>query len=153
MSQQWLAIRAQEIILNSEGISATQALKMALLERYDDIDKLAEFAAGSFGSLARKLRNATYELPDEPTLFDIPAVIAVITDEGELFIPRDGANAGQVREWARDGQRFHANQRLKFERIRKQLSAVEDIPDETPWIEARAAIRQRGENEAPGDAQ
>lgn len=138
--EQWLIIRTQEIIAASDGISVNTAMEMALRERYDDYDKLVQFAASSLTSVARQLKKSTYELPDTPTLFDIPATIFVDDDNGGFFVSSDRAEIGMVRAWARDGERHHAAQRYRFKRLNKRLASVAELEDSLPWTEARAQV-------------
>lgn len=135
--QQWLVLRTQEIIAQSKEISGRDAVKAALRERYDgNFDQLLDFAVGLTGVL-KKLSKATYELPDHPTLMDIPRVIVVNTDEGPLFIDRDQAQLGQVRQWAVDGFQHHSTQKYRFSSVLKDLKRLESHSDEIAWVDVR----------------
>lgn len=138
--EQWLIVRAQEIISGSDGMSVNKAVEMALRERFDDYDKLIQFAAASMTTVARALKKSTYELPDSPTLFDIPATIFVDDDNGGFFVARDRAELGMVRSWAESGERHHAVQRFRFKRMNKQLAHIAELPNDMQWSEARKQI-------------
>lgn len=138
-----LRLRAQEIInASTEGITVRQAMKQALVERYaDDPDGLAEAAAALAAAGMSGLRKRTYELPDrQDALFEIPSVIAVRTEEGDLLIPRDHANLAHVRQWQREGQQHHATQLLRFKRAGADLAELEEEPDTLPWMSARTML-------------
>lgn len=145
--QQWLVLRTQEIIANSEGISVNKAIAMALVERYDDIHKLAEAMASSMTSVAKAIKKSTYELPDQATLFDIPATIFVDDEAGGFFVGRDRAELGMVRQWAREGERHHAVQRYRFKRMNNHLNTIESLDDSMLWSEARLQIEVKGDSD------
>jgi len=135
--QQWLVLRTQEIIAKSEEISGRDAVKAALRERFaGNFDQLLDFAATATNVL-RKLKNSTYNLPADPTLFDVPQTIAVNTDEGPLFVTGDQRELGHVRSWAHDGLQHHSAQRYRFSRVVKDLKQLDDRPDELAWDEVR----------------
>lgn len=145
-----LQLRAQEIINASpEGMSIREALKQALLERYGhDPEALAEAAAAFGASSLSGLRKRTYELPDDQgALFQVPNIIGIRTDDGDLLIPRQNASLGQVRQWQKEGQQHHATQLLRFKRAGTELDALKEEPAELPWWSARHALTQ-GEEEA-----
>lgn len=148
-----LQLRAQEIINASpNGMHIREALKRALLERYGhDPDALAE-AAASYGAASMAgLRKRTYELPDdEGALFQIPGVIGNRTEDGDLLIPRENANLGQVRQWQKEGQQHHATQLLRFKRAGKSLEPLKEEPADLPWWQARHMLTE-GESEGGGD--
>ena len=138
-----LQLRAQEIINASpDGMSIREALKQALLEKYGhDPDALAEAAAAFGASAMSGLRKRTYELPDDQgALFQIPNVIGIRTDDGDLLISRRHANLGQVRQWQKEGQQHHATQLLRFKRAGKDLEPLKEEPAETLWLQARQAL-------------
>ncbi len=146
-----LQLRAQEIInASAQGMNIRQALKQALLERYGhDLDALAEAAAAFGASGMSGLRKRTYELPDDQaSLFQIPNVIGIRTEDGDLLIPRQNANLGQVRQWQKEGHQHHATQLLRFKRAGKELEAVKEEPAELPWWQARHTLMQGAEEEA-----
>lgn len=142
-----LQLRAQEIINASPaGMTTTEALERAIWERFkDDPRGMAKFAAVATQSTMKGLRKRTYELPDpdQAALFDIPSVIGVPTDEGDLLVPREHANLGQVRQWQKDGQKHHATQLLRFKRAGADLAPLEDEPCDLPWQSARRMIATR----------
>lgn len=137
-----IMLRVQEVINNSaEGVTTRQALIQALAERYkDDVAGLLEYAASSAESSLRGLRKRTYELPETDALFEIPPVIGIATPDGDLFVPRESANLGQVRQWLREGDRHHATQSLRFKRFRTEIEPLKEEPDELPWWSARAML-------------
>jgi hypothetical protein len=137
-----LALRAAEIIHNSQGsINARDAVKKALLERFHTMDELADAYVTAATALMSQLRRSTYDVPDELALFDIPAVIAINTPNGVLFIHRNDAELGQVRQWGREGLQYHAGQHLRFKRINEDLSLIEGEPDELKWTDARTQLQ------------
>lgn len=138
--QQWLVLRTQEIIAQSKEISGREAVEVALRERFDgNFDQLLKFAAG-LTSVLKKLSKSTYELPDQPTLMDIPQTIVVNTDEGPLFVDRQQAQLGHVRQWVSDGLQHHASQKYRFGRLTKDLKKLESQPDEIAWTEVRLEL-------------
>ena len=144
--QQWLVLRTQEIIANSKEISGRDAVKAALRERYDgNFDQLLNFAV-SLTSVLRKLEKATYELPDHPTLMDIPRVIVVKTDEGPLFVDREQASWEQVHSWATDGLQHHSTQKYRFSSILKDLNKM-GCPPEMLYTEACLALQPASEDQ------
>lgn len=144
--QQWLILRTQEIISQSKEISGRDAIKAALRERYSgNFDQLLDFAVG-LTNVLKKLSKSTYELPDHPTLMDIPQTIVVNTEEGPLFVRSDEAEVGHVRQWISDGLQHHSTQKYRFSRMAKQLKTIENEPDELRWIDVRAAI-ENGNND------
>jgi hypothetical protein len=145
MSTQSLTLRAQELINRADGpITAREALKQALIERYgNNVDALADAAAGFATSIATKLRKATYDLPEPNGLFDVPSVISNNTVDGVLLIHRDEATVGQTRQWLREASQYHATQRLRFERATEELALLDDVDDAVLWIEARRELGAR----------
>lgn len=146
-----LQLRAQEIInANPEGMTTREAMKRAILERYpNDIEAVAEaFAAVAQGSLSG-LRKRTYELPDsEGALFELPAIIGIRTEDGDLLVPRQHANLGQARQWQREGEQHHATQLLRFKRASNDLEPLKDEPAELPWWSARNMLTAVDEESA-----
>jgi hypothetical protein len=142
MSTQSLVLRAQEIINKTEGpITAREAMKQALIERYaNDINALADMAAGLVPGMTKRLRQATYELPEPNGLFDIPGVISIMTTDGACFIHREEATVGQTRQYLREATSFHATQTLRFERANEELKLLADVDDEVLWTEARRQL-------------
>lgn len=145
--QQWLVLRTQEIIAQSKEIGGRDAIKIALRERFgDDFDQLLNFAAGLTGVL-KKLSKATYELPDQPTLMDIPQTIVVNTDEGPLFMDRQQAKLGHVRQWVSEGLQHHSAQKYRFNRLAKDLKKLDEQPDEIAWLDVRHEL-EAGDGDA-----
>lgn len=135
--QQWLVLRTQEIIAKSKEIGGRDAVKIALRERFgQDIEQLLDFTASTVGVL-KKLSRATYELPDQATLFDIPQTIVINTDEGPLFIGREQAQLGQVRQWVSEGLQHHSAQKYRFGRLAKDLKSLDSQPDEIAWVDVQ----------------
>jgi hypothetical protein len=145
-----IQIRTQEIINKSAvPITVQDALSQALYERFgDDAAAIRAWAATVGAGAMRGLRKATYELPDnENALFEVPAVFGISTPQGDLLVPKDQANAGHVRQWTREGLQHHSTQRLRFKRAVKELEAVADLADETPWVSARQTLSDRKREE------
>ena len=141
MNDKTLILRAQEII-NKAGkpMGAREAIKIVLRERALSYEEMLDVAAGLAQGAMRALRKSTFDLPDQDGLFDIPAVISNSTPDGPLFISRDQANVGQVRQWVREGRAHHAIQHLRFKRAADEMTALDDIADEIPWSEARCQL-------------
>lgn len=152
-----LQLRAQEIINASpDGMTTKDALKQAILERYrDDPTALADLAASLAQSTMKGLRRRTYELPDrgQVALFDIPTVIANRTKDGDLIVPRDHANVGQVQQWQREGDQYHSTQALRFKRFGEDLKPLASVDASLPWQAARRMLSSApvdSENENDG---
>jgi hypothetical protein len=139
-----LQLRAQEIINASpDGMTVNEALKRALLERYgNDVEALANAAASLGAGMLKGLRKRTYDLPEQEdgVLFQIPSVIGISTPEGDLLIPREQANTGQVKQWQKEGLQHHSTQVLRFKRAGRDLESLKDEPDDLPWWSARAML-------------
>lgn len=149
-----LQLRVQEVINASPvPIAARDALKKVLLERYTDLDAMAEAAATIGLSALNKLAKSTYSLPetDQNSLFDVPGVIAVRTSEGPLLIPKDQAETGHVRQWVKEGLQHHSTQRLRFKRADEDLKVLDDVNDDTPWSDARKTLGERTNKEVEGE--
>lgn len=143
-----LRLRAQEILIaNPIGMSTREAMKRALAERFkDDPAGLLEFAASASDAWLKDLRQRTYELqePGTLTLFDPPPVIGISTPEGDFIVSTDVATVGQIRQWERERRQWIATQTLRGKRFREQsLEPIADVPDDTPWAEARLVLRDR----------
>lgn len=149
-----LQLRAQEIInANPAGMSVREAVKQALLERYGhDENALADFAAAVAASSLTGLRKRTYELPDPdaPLMFEIPQVIGIRTEDGDLLVSRDHADLGQVCQWLDEGCQHHATQHLRFKRGKAEVEPLKNEPRSLPWRSARHMLTQP-DSEAPGD--
>lgn len=118
-----LIARAQEIIAAEGTIQGRDALKRAILERYaGDINALAEALVDSNASGMKDLRRRTYVLPEQPTLFDVPAVIGISTPLGDLYIAAADATAGQVAQWAREGEQWHGGQHRQFKKFAQSFT-------------------------------
>lgn len=150
-----LQLRAQEIInANPAGMSVREAVKQALLERYGhDENALAEFAATVAASSLTGLRKRTYELPDPDTqmMFEIPQVIGIRTEDGDLLVSRDHADLSQVRQWLGEGQQHHATQLLRFKRGQAEIEPLKNEEGTLPWWSARHMLCQADEEEGGGD--
>lgn len=118
-----LIARAQEIIAAEGTIAGRDALKRAILERYaGDLDALADALVDSNVSGMKDLRKRTYVLPEQATLFDVPAVIGIGTPLGDLYIKAEDATAGQVQQWAREGEQWHGGQHRHFRRFAQSFA-------------------------------
>lgn len=138
-----IQLRVQEVINNSPaGITARSALLVVLAERFkDDAAGLLEYAASVSESSVKGLRKRTYELPENgDALFEIPPVIGISTPDGDLFVPRETANLGQVRQWVREGDQHHSTQSLRFKRFGAEIEPLKEEPDELPWWSARSML-------------
>lgn len=138
--------RAQEIIHASNApITVREACKQALYELYNGnhdalLDAAATLAAGAMSGL----RQRTYQLPEQPTLTPaIPAVICVMTPDGDLFVRREDATADQSRQWAKEMLQYHSTGRLRAKRLLKDFDLAEDVPGEVKWPEFSAVIGER----------
>lgn len=144
-----LQLRAQEIInANPTGISVRDAVKQALIERFGhDENALADFAATVTASSLTGLRKRTYELPDPDTqmMFEIPQVIGIRTQEGDLLVARDHADLDQVRQWLDEGCQHHATQHLRFKRGKAEVEPLKNEPGTLPWWSARHMLVQGDE--------
>lgn len=148
-----LQLRAQEIInAHPTGISVREAVKQALIERFGhDENALAEFAATVTAPSLTGLRKRTYELPDpgEQLMFEIPQVIGIRTEDGDLLVSRDHADLGQVRQWLDEGCQHHATQHLRFKRGKAEIEPLKNEDGSLPWWSARHMLAQ-AEEEADG---
>jgi hypothetical protein len=144
--RQSLILRAQEIITsNPDGMTARMAYKSALLERFKgDPEALAEHAASLAAGTLAGLRKRTYDLPDTEigALFNIPQVIGIRTEDGDLLVSRDHADTDQVQQWAREGDQYHSTQRLRFRRFREQLEPLKELEKPIPWWEGKSRLLQ-----------
>jgi len=142
-----LIARAQELAADGPDhrVQATVALTAAILERYgDDPKRIAEeWATREAGSL-KKARENSYKQPDNPTLFDVPSVIVITSDAGDVFIKRDQATVAEVRQWAREGLKWHTGQTKSFTRLVDRLAEAE-IDDADNYMDAVRAITAGGE--------
>lgn len=130
-----LSARAHEIIhiraTSGTPVTADEAIREALHERCGgDYTKLLEMAAGFAGGFAREAKKTTYQLPEQASLFDLPAVIAVSTPLGDLFIQSDDATAGQVDQWSRDAMQFHGSQHKRFKTFRANFKSLDLDPSD-----------------------
>lgn len=135
-----ITLRVAEVIHTTpEPITAREALKRVLAQRFDgDPDGLLEYAVSAGAAALKNLRQATYKLDgDAPALFRLPAVIAVTTDEGDLFVRHDDATLGQVRQWATEGVQHHSVQEMRFRRLLDEVEKLDGLPDETLWAQAQ----------------
>ena len=130
--------RAQELILASTApITPTEACRRVLSELYgSNTDQLLNVAANAIASQLSSLKQSTYNLPDprDQLVLDIPGLIWIDTVDGPLYIPRDQAEAGHVRQWARRGVAYHSTQRTRFKHlIERDLDIGDDLPDSLKW--------------------
>jgi hypothetical protein len=118
--------RASELVARGDKpVPASEALKQALDERcHGDYGLALELLVVEGRSRLKDARQRTYALPEQPTLFDLPSVIAITTPLGDLFIPSDMATAGQVEQWAREGQQHHGSQHKRFKAMAAQLKGL-----------------------------
>jgi hypothetical protein len=145
MRDRSLQVRAQEIINASpEPITSVKAIERALREMYSDYETLVRATAVLAAASSKAIRQATYTLPDERQghLFDIPAYIVVMTPEGDLYIPKDQADSDQVLQWGKEALRHHSVQRLRFERVVKEVESL-GLEKAVSWTEARKMLEER----------
>lgn len=142
-------LRAYELVQKSaQPMTLQQAYEVVYSERYGNDLKaiLRELAKQATGS-SRALVKATYTLPEsddgQTVLFDIPAVIAVHTPDGPLFIPWDRATGRQVKQWLDEGERHHATQKYRFKNGRKDFEVLDDSELDMPWPELRLVLAER----------
>ena len=136
-----LVARTQQIIVDATGqVTSRDALRQAVVERYgSDVDALIDaFVAASMSGL-RELRKRTYELDEGPTLFNLPSVIGVTTADGDLFVHLNDATAGQVQQWAAEGEQYHGSQRSRFKAIRKQVAELDSAENYQSQVRALAS--------------
>lgn len=145
-----LMLRVQEILqVQPDAMTMREAVTIALRERYTDYDSLLQ-AASAFGAAsANGLRKRTYDLRDQPTLFDIPEVIAIRTVDGDLFIKREHATLGQVRQHHHELSQYLAVQAMRSHRYGDELTQLASLPDDMLWIEARTALGPGDETDDP----
>lgn len=149
-----LQLRAQDIINHHpNGITAREALKQAAIERYgNDPDKLAEAFASAASSAMSILRKKTYELPDNSdALFQIPSFIAVRSEGTDLYVHRNEASLGHVRQWRREAQQYFSTQLLRSKRAKRQLDQLRDEPDDLNWQDARKMLNPADEDQEQDD--
>lgn len=134
--------RATEIATNEgQPIAETAALRRALDERCGGDYALAlDLLVTEGRSKMKDARQRTYTLPEQPTLFDLPQVIAVTTPLGDLFLPADMATAGQVEQWAREAQQHHGSQHKRFKAMAQQLKGMALDPS----LNYRDQVRELG---------
>lgn len=122
-----LIARAQELAAEGpdERVQATVALTAAIMERYgDDPKRIAEeWALKEAGGL-RQARVNSYKTPDNPTLFDVPSVIVITSDAGDLFIKKEHANVAEVLQYASEGLKWHTGQTKNFARLKERIEAA-----------------------------
>lgn len=154
MTDQNLELRIQQIILSNAGqrTNVVQAAEQALREKYTGpkqfdelIQACVKFFVRSHSRFVRELKGYALELPEpkQGSLFDIPNVIFVESSAGTMFVTRDVATIGEVREWDRRALQYHSVQHLRFQRLTKELELVADIDDKVPWKDAFAIIQNR----------
>lgn len=151
---QTLLLRTKEIIDNStESILVRDAMKQALLERYQTREAMADAAVSFADGVMKELRKASYVLPDDSQgrLFQLPPSIWIHTPDGEKYINRDEATMGEVRQWLREGIKYHAVQGMRFARFKEGLQVLEDVDDDVLWTEARNALAERSLAELESD--
>ena len=127
-----LIARANELATQGSGpVAAGDALRKALDERCGgDYGKALDLLVDEGRSKLKDARKSTYTIPEQPTLFDIPAVIAITTPLGDLFIPRELATNGQVDQWLREGEQHHGSQHKRFKSMRAARAELELDPSE-----------------------
>lgn len=144
-------LRAAEIVAaGNRRITLREAYEMVYEERYNGdfkaiLRELAQQAAGSSTALAR----STYVLPDDENeqlaLLEIPAVIAVPTPDGPLFVPHDEATVSDVELWLDEGDRYHSTQKYRFRKGRKELKELihDDDDRHQLWKQLRPVLAER----------
>lgn len=148
-----LQLRAQEILnAHPEGMTTRAALKQAILERYgDDANAIADALVTFAGSIMSALARATFNLPeDNGSLFQIPSVIGVPTEEGDKLVGRAYATNDQVEKWLDRGLQHHSTQRLRFKRAKSEFEQVktelkqagDDDAGSKLWVSSRAMLCQ-----------
>lgn len=138
-----LILRANEIASSSpDRISGHDALLKAVQDRYgDDAAALRLALAEQLTKGMKELARSTHVLPEQDGLFDAPSVIAINTEEGPLFVPREMASVTEVRQWAVEGLRMHTVQRKRFERAVQEVDDIARASDKDLWVEAREEFR------------
>lgn len=135
-----LIARAIEIATGSDKpIMSPAALRRALDEMLDgDYERAIDMLAAEGQSRMKYGKKRTHILPEQPTLFDLPTAIAIATPVGDLWLRSDLASAGQVDQWAREGEQDHASQLKRFKAIRAQLKELALDPSENYLKQIRA---------------
>lgn len=137
-----LIARANELAnASKDPVELEQSLVNALLERHGhDAMALARAWAHQERSQLSQIRKRSYHLPKDPTLFDLPPVIVIQTPDGDLLLPEGTRLGKHVKQWVREGKRYHKSQRTRFEKIAEKVEAL-DCGDDDNYDEAIRAIR------------
>lgn len=124
--------RASELAAaGTQPVPAVEALRQALKERCGgSYERAIDMLVNEGRSKLKDARQRTYTLPEQPTLFDLPSVIAITTPLGDLFVPSEMATAAQVEQWAREGQQHHGSQHKRFKAMASQLKDLGLDPSE-----------------------
>lgn len=125
-----LIARVQQLASESDGKRTIHdLLKQALRERFRDNDEgLLDFAAQASGGVLKTLRQRSYDMPEEWTLFDLPSSIVITSPLGDLIIPNETATAGEVDQWLTEGEQYHGSQHQRFKSRRKAMKSAQLDP-------------------------
>lgn len=138
-----LIARAQEILATSPHKMTTEdAIADAIYERFDGDGKLiARYMATQIKGWAKQLRKNSYEVPEHPTLFDVPATIIVTSPTGDIAWPLGEAPAAIVGQWWTEGEQHHGSQHRRFKKG-KQRHFAAGLDPERNYMEQAKALEQ-----------
>ena len=121
-----IAARALEIMNAAAGpMYWHDAVLQSIREFYgDNVDAYAAALADGYAAAGREYKKSQYELPDQPTLFDIKPVLILDTPQGALAVRKDEATAQQVGEWLEQGDRYLSSQSRRFKAMRAQFQTL-----------------------------
>src|SRR6266700_8372792 len=83
-------------------------------------------------------------------MFEVPQVIGIRTEDGDLLVSRDHADLSQVRQWLGEGRQHHATQLLRFKRGQAEIEPLKNEEGTLPWWSARHMLAQ-ADDEAADD--
>jgi hypothetical protein len=140
-TNQSLMFRVQEIIQNQSGpITDDEALEIAVRELYPDYESLLQRTIKSEKATGNALRKRTYELAEQPGLFDIPSWIGIKSEGGNVFVSRECADMDHVRQHSNEVYQHASVLILRAERYRKEVRLRQHCPGHMLWTEARLAV-------------
>ena len=122
MERHIIARATQLVATTTNALQESAALRQAIDEYCSgDYNRAIDLLTNESRSKLKDARKATYNLPEQATLFDVPQVIAITTPLGDLFLSADQASGGQVEQWAREGRSHHRSQEKRFDAICQQI--------------------------------
>lgn len=123
--------RAQELVAHSNAqMTLEQAIAESIFERFDgDGKRIAYYMAGQVKNWTKAIRKASYDVPEHPTLFDVPQVIIVTSPDGDVAWPIDIAPAKVVGQWWTEGEQYHGGQHRRFRLGKERHFSLPMDPD------------------------